>query len=268
MLISYFVLQAGEKGVLHQIDFHVVDTAGLIFSAINDFGVATVAYADVITWNTERNPKWRDVSWSDFWNVEDFPGPRGLRDLPASTLEAALLGAGTSADVVYPLDIGHAFRSLNELRDQTKVALWNSGSQPIEWLLGGSVALTTAWNGRVHDAQLEGKPIAMTFENGMIDWLWWVIPKNAREPELALQFVAFTLRPDRQAELARLIPYGPTNRKALELLDHETLVELPTSPENFGKLIVRDNEWWGDHDEKVQPLWREWKLGIPKESRE
>jgi putative spermidine/putrescine transport system substrate-binding protein len=131
-------------------------------------------------------------------------------------------------------------------------------------LATGAVELTTAWNGRVHDAQKEGKPIAMTFEHGMLDWLWWVVPQATKKGALAEKFIAFTLRPDRQAEFARLIPYGPSNQDALPLLDEKIAADLPTAKANLPKLIIRDNTWWAANDELVQPKWLEWKLGVEK----
>jgi putative spermidine/putrescine transport system substrate-binding protein len=259
---TYFVFEGGSKGALQPIDYNVIDKTNIMPSAINEFGLASCAYADVIAWNSQAHPSWKDLTWQDFWDVQKYPGVRGLRDLPASTFEAALLADGSAPSALYPLDSARALKSLNNLRDRTKITLWSSGSKPIESLLSGTVQVTTAWNGRVYDAQREGKPIAMTFNNGMIDWLWWVVPKDSSKRDLAMKFIAFTLRPDRQAELARNIPYGPTNLAALNQLDSKTLANLPTSPDNLSKLIVRDNKWWGQHSEEVQPQWREWKLGI------
>jgi len=259
---TYFVLEAGRKGALQPIDYNVVPKSNMLPAALNEFGVASCAYADVIAWNSKLHPDWKDMTWADFWNTKKYEGARGLRDLPASTLEAALLADGVSPESLYPLDVTRAFRSLNRLRSSTRLALWSSGSEPIEWLLTGAVSITTAWNGRVHDAQQSGQPISMTFHNGMVDWLWWVVPRYSKNRDLAMKFIAFTLRPDRQAEFARDIPYGPTNIAALRLLDPQTAASLPTAQENLKQEILRDNKWWADHNEEIQPRWQEWKLGL------
>src|SRR3989338_1295002 len=259
---TYFVLEAGRKGALQPIDYSGIARATILPAALNEYGVANCAYADVISWNSKQHPDWEDVTWEDFWNTKKFPGTRGLRDLPASTFEAALLADGVPPQQLYPLDVNRAWASLDKLRKSGRIALWSSGSQPIEWLVNGAVALTTAWNGRVRDAQRAGQPVSMTFRNGMVDWLWWVVPKHSRKRDLAMKFIAFTLRPDRQAELARNIPYGPTNQEAIKLLDPATLSILPTAPENLKQMISRDNQWWAEHNEEIQPKWREWKLGL------
>jgi putative spermidine/putrescine transport system substrate-binding protein len=259
---TYFAYEAGRKGALQTIDYTVVPKADLMPAAVSEYGVASCAYADVLAWNSRLHPDWKDITWQEFWDTRRYPGARGLRDLPASTFEAALLSTGLSPEKLYPLDVQRAIDRLGDLRKNTRVALWSGGSQPIEWLLSGSVTISSAWNGRVYDAQKNGQPVSMTFDHGMIDWLWWVVPKDSAKRDLAMRFIAFTLRPDRQAALARNIPYGPTNLEALKQLDATTLAALPTAPENLRRLTVRDNRWWADNAERIQPLWREWKLGL------
>ncbi len=257
---TYFVFQAGRKGALASLDPSLHAGKALLPAGVNPYGLASCAYADVIAWNSARHPDWHNLTWADFWDSRKIKGARGLRDLPASTLEAALLSSGANPQALYPLDVRRAFIALNDLRSRERIALWSSGSQPIEWLLSGAVEVSTAWNGRAFDAQKVGKPIAMTFKEGMLDWLWWVIPRNAPHADVARRFIEFTLRPDRQAALARLIPYGPANQDALKLLDEPTLQHLPTSPPVLAQLIQRDNGWWADNDEALESQWRTWKL--------
>lgn len=262
---TFFVMRGGQRGALARINLPDSLQQNLVRGAVSPFGVATVAYADVIAWNSQAHQDWMAVDWEDFWNVQTHPGPRGLRDLPASSLEAALLADGLRPDSLYPLDVDRAFRKLDELRASTRVVLWSSGSTPIEWLTGNSVALTTAWNGRVFDAQHphtgQPLPVRMRFPDGaMIDWLWWVVPIGAENQELARQFIEFTLRPDRQAAIARLIPYGPTNQKALAILPDSITQRLPSSPVNMSRMVVRDNAWWAQNIDQVEERWRLWKL--------
>jgi putative spermidine/putrescine transport system substrate-binding protein len=259
---TFFVFQAGKKGALARIDQGLLPTASLMKGSLHDFGVASCAYAEVIAWDRKRNPELAELKWTDFWDTDRISGPRAFRDLPATALEAALLADGLPPDRLYPLDVDRAFRKLDELRNKTRVILWSAGSEPIELLKDGTVALSTAWNGRVRDAQKEGIPLEMSFNQAFLDWLWWVIPKDARNKELGMQFIAFTLRVDRQGALAQNIPYGPTNAEAWEKLPEHALRELPNSPENIKRVILRDNDWWADHETEISDRWRQWKLGL------
>jgi putative spermidine/putrescine transport system substrate-binding protein len=55
-------------------------------------------------------------------------------------------------------------------------------------------------------------------------------------------------------------PYGFTNQKAAEYIPADVMRELPTSPENFKKLIVQDAEWWATNREAVIARWNKWVL--------
>jgi len=261
---TFFVFQAGKKGALTRLDRDLLPTASLMKSAVDDFGVASCAYAEVIAWNKKRNPGLSDLKWSDFWDTERIPGPRAFRDLPATTLEAALLADGVSPDHLYPLDVDRAFKKLDALRAKTKIVLWTAGSEPIEFLKDRTAVLSTAWNGRIRDAQNEGMPLEMSFNQATLDWLWWVIPKEAKNKELAMKFIAFTLRPDRQRALVENIPYGPTNEDAWTGLPEDKLRQVPNSPANMKRVIIRDNKWWAEHETELVDRWRQWKLGLGK----
>ena len=212
---TFFVFQAGRKGALARLDRNLLPAASLMKNSIDNFGVASCAYAEVIAWNRKRNPGLSDLKWTDFWDTERIPGPRAFRDLPATTLEAALLADGVPADRLYPLDVDRAFKKLDALRAKTKLVLWSAGSEPIELLKDGTVALSTAWNGRIRDAQKEGMPLDMSFNQATLDWLWWVIPKDAKNKELAMKFIAFTLRPDRQCASCRKHPVWADQRRSV-----------------------------------------------------
>lgn len=60
-------------------------------------------------------------SWADFWDVEKFPGKRGLRKGAKYALEVALLADGVAPDELYdvlgtPEGVDRAFAKLDELR--------------------------------------------------------------------------------------------------------------------------------------------------------
>lgn len=258
---TFFVYQAGRKGALARIDRSKLPK-DLMKGSVTDFGVASCAYAELIAWNSDTFAKAADLQWKDFWDTDRFPGARGLRDLPATALEAALMADGVPPAELYPLDVNRAFLKLDELRQKTRIVLWTSGSQPVEFLKDGTVTLSTAWNGRIYDAKKEGLPLAMSFNQATLDWLWWVIPANAENKDLAMQFISFTLDAERQASLVRNIPYGPTNNEAWKDISESNLRQLPNAPLNMTRVVIRDNEWWSQHEEEVSDRWREWKLKI------
>ena len=138
---TFFVFQAGRKGALARLDRNLLPAASLMKNSIDNFGVANCASTPRSLPGTESAiPGLSDLKWTDFWDTERIPGPRAFRDLPATTLEAALLADGVPADRLYPLDVDRAFKKLDALRAKTKLVLWSAGSEPIELLKDGTVA--------------------------------------------------------------------------------------------------------------------------------
>ena len=75
-----------------------------------------------------------------------------------------------------------------------------------------------------------------------------------------MKFVGFSTYAISQARYSTLLPYGFTNQKAAEYIPADVMRELPTSPENFKKLIVQDAEWWAANRETVIARWNKWVL--------
>src|SRR3546814_14961578 len=64
-------------------------------------------------------------SLQDFFDLERFPGPRGLRRTPMTSLEWALLADGVPGDKVYSLlrteaGVARAFAKLATIRDRSE----------------------------------------------------------------------------------------------------------------------------------------------------
>ena len=68
-------------------------------------------------------------------------------------------------------------------------------------------------------------------------------------------------RRTQQAQLAELIPYGPTNTKANALIPAATLAVLPTGPDNFPGTIFVDQSWWAANGQSAYDAFNEWLLG-------
>jgi putative spermidine/putrescine transport system substrate-binding protein len=76
-----------------------------------------------------------------------------------------------------------------------------------------------------------------------------------------MQLIDFTLTPDRQANLAELVPYGPVNPKAKPKLDELGMQYLPTTPERQATAILTDTQWWADNFEDALGRYTEWTVG-------
>lgn len=94
-------------------------------------------------------------------------------------------------------------------------------------LVDGEIDLGTAWNGRVYTPKTDGAPIDYTYDQALYSSDAMVVPKGARNKKASMQFLAHMMEAKHQAAFATLIPYGPVNSKAFELLSADALKVLP-----------------------------------------
>jgi putative spermidine/putrescine transport system substrate-binding protein len=104
----------------------------------------------------------------DFFDLEKFPGRRGMRRSPLVNLEFALMADGVPLDKVYatlatPEGVERAFRKLDTIKDH--IVWWEVGAQPPQMLADGEVVMSTAYNGRIFNAQvLEKQPFVIVWD--------------------------------------------------------------------------------------------------------
>ena len=254
---TFFVYQAGNEGILDEIDYSKIDTTQIIHQAINKYGVGAVVWSTVIAFNKNmlKNPP---NSWADFWDFKNFPGKRALRDDPISTLEIALLADGVKPDSLYPLDYKRAFRKLDQIKN--KIIWWADGDQPRQWLNSEEVCMASAWNGRIYDAIKNGQPLSFIWNQGILDLDWWVMPKGAKHYNVTTELLKYASSPEPQALLTNMISYGPTNKLAFSKINSGVAKWLPSYPENLKKQLFLNASWWAKNYESLKEKWDEWKL--------
>lgn len=199
----------------------------------------------------------RPTTWADFWNTTAFPGRRGLRNNPRGTLEIALLADGVAPNQLYPLDVERALRKLDQIRDN--VVFWDSGAQPLQLLANNTVAMTSVYNGRAWAARNdEHLPIGWSMTQGLLEFEFWAVPRNARNPELAFDFIRFSLEREQQAAFANRIAYIPTNQDARPLISETIRAAVPDTSPAGGQIAV-DAAWWAEHEAEVAARWQQWQ---------
>jgi putative spermidine/putrescine transport system substrate-binding protein len=113
-------------------------------------------------------------------------------------------------------------------------------------------------------------------EGGAVDWVWnqgllyydaWVMPKGAPHRANALKFIEFTLRPDVQADFTQKYPGSPVVAAANELLPKDVRAASVSEPANMSQVITPDLAWWTKPDangktnvDRVYEKWTTWIL--------
>ena len=178
-------------------------------------------FSTVLAWNTKTYGDKGPQSWADFWDVKKFPGKRAYRKGVAGALEPALMADGVPPDKVYevlstPAGIERAIKKIKELKPHIAV-WWSSGAQHAQLMKDGEVDMVTGWNGRFDVVAKDGGKVAYTFNQALLDYDCYAIPKGAPNKDLAMKFLAEISKPQYQAEFTKYITYGPTNKKAYDL---------------------------------------------------
>ena len=205
---------------------------------------------------------------ADFFDLEKFPGRRGMRRSPYGNMEFALVADGVPVDEVYdvlstPAGVDRAFRKLDSIKDQ--VVWWEAGAQPPQLLADGEVVMSTAYNGRLFNAQVvENQPFEIVWDGQVLDHAQLVIPAGAPNLEFALEFLAYAARPESMAAMSRYISYSPVRHSALALVTThaETGVEMephmPVTPERLERSVFNDWAWWADYGEDINDRFGAW----------
>ena len=164
-LVEIDSLAAGADGTPAAEDF--------VEGTLTDCGPATIFYSTVYAYNDKHIEGEKPATMADFFDLERFPGRRGMRRSPLVNLEFALIGDGVPLDEVYatldtPEGVDRAFRKLDTIKEH--IVWWEAGAQPPQMLADGEVVMTTAYNGRIFNAQvLEDQPFVIVWDGQVLD---------------------------------------------------------------------------------------------------
>jgi len=238
--------------------------------AVTECAVSTDIWSNVYAYDTTKFPEGPKTA-ADFFDLQKFPGKRGLKKGAKAVLEFALMADGVPAAEVYkelstPEGVDRAFAKLDTIKAET--VWWEAGAQAPQLLADGEVAMTTAYNGRIFNAAVvEGKPFQIVWDGQIYENEMYVIPKGAPNKDQAMEFVRFATSTDGLRAQAQNISYGPARKSAMkeELIfkDGKTVMapNLPTAPENMTNSLETSFEFWVDHDAELNERFSAWLAG-------
>jgi len=255
------LLQGCDEGIFETIDWtQIGDKADWLSGTTSDCGVGTIVYSTSLAYDAatlENGP----TALADLFDSAKFPGKRGLWKNPATNLEFALLADGVPVDQVYevlgtPEGLDRAFAKLDTIKDS--IVWWEAGAQAPQLLASGEVVMTTAWNGRIYNANKEGQDFRIVWDNQILDSNYWAIPKGAKNIEASMAFIKYAVEPEVLAATTKYIPYGPVRASAAPFVTPEDAANLPTSPENLTVALTLDNAFWADNGDEIRKRFTTW----------
>jgi len=266
-----------DEGLLEVIDHSALPAAPDGTPATEDFidgalasdcAVANIVWSTVYAYDASKFEGNAPTSMADFFNLDGFPGKRGLRKSAKANLEMALMADGVPAADVYDMlatdeGVDRAFAKLDTIKGS--VVWWEAGAQPPQLLADGEVAMSTAYNGRIFNAAVsEGKPFEIVWDGQIMDFDLFVIPKGAPHKDLAMEYIAFATDTQRLADQAKWISYGPARLSSGALVGlyqdgkTEMAPHMPTAEANLGNALVNDFEFWADNGTELEERFNAW----------
>lgn len=240
-------------------------------NSLTDCSVPSVVASHIFAFDPANFPNGGPQSWADFFDIEKFPGKRGLRSQARPVLQFALIADGVDpkdTTKVLATDEGlqRAFNKLDTIKDH--VVWWKAGAQPPQLLADDEVVMTHAYNGRIFSAVAnEGKDWTIVWDGQVYDYDHWVIVKGSKNVELAKDFIIFSTTTEMMINQARFIAYGPARKsaasvpvtfhsdKSINMLEH-----MPTAPQNMTNAAQNDFEFWADNSDEINQRFIAWLI--------
>ena len=205
---------------------------------------------------------------ADFFDLKNFPGRRGMRRIAKINLEFALMADGVPMEEVYavlqtPAGRDRAFAKLDTIKDA--IVWWEAGAQPPQMLADGEVAMTTAYNGRIFNAQVqEDQPFVVVWDGQVLYSGGMGIVAGSSNLPAARQMLVYASRPEVMARISQYISYSPARHSAMALVGKHLATgidmapHLPTSPQNMARALRYDWRWWSDNGDDMAERFAAW----------
>jgi putative spermidine/putrescine transport system substrate-binding protein len=268
-----------EEGLLMELDIELAPAPDgtpaeqdFLPGTLHRCGVGSLAWSMAIAYSDStgeiRADDLKPASLHDFFDLERFPGRRGLRRTPMVNLEWALLADGIPAAEVYDLlsteaGVARGFAKLDTIRDE--IVWWEDAAEPARLLEEGRVAMTSTYNAPMFDAiVLHQQPFAMIWDRQVWDIDLWAVPAIAPNRDAALAFVRFATDSEQLARQTRWIPYGPVRRSSLALVgdyvhaDVDVTRYLPTAEDHMATALRNDALFWREHGPALVERFNAW----------
>lgn len=235
-----------REGALELIDYSIVDTTGIPEELIHENYIGFINFTKVIAYRKDAFDGAGPSNWAEFWDLENFPGKRGMHGKVNYNLEAALMADGVAKDDVYDVlateeGKARAWAKLAEIAPE--VTVWyRGGSQSAQLLRDGEVDVIHMGHNRVESVIESGIDVAYAFDGGTMDVDCLLVPKGAPNVENAMRLINELISAEAQARLAVTMPLGPVNTGAFDtgIISEDMAVKVNTHPSNYDKQLLVD----------------------------
>ncbi len=197
---------------------------------------------------------------TEFWDVENFPGTRAIRNRPFEVMAFAVQADGVPMNEIYPLDIERATRKIQEIKPHIKV--WPAGiTQEMQAITGEEVGIILTASGIAYRAKRQVPTLDVSWKGSVrTSSDGYVVLKDAPHKEAAFKYIEWVAsHPQAQAEWTKAILYPSPTKELENLVEPEVFDGLTAAHMDEG--VPRDAAWEIENTRAVQKAWQEVTTG-------
>ena len=239
-----------DGGYLVKLPEDIVDRSRFAPGSVNDYCVGNTVFSQIIGYSTETFADNPPSGVVDLFDVENFPGIRGLYRGPLGLLEAAAINLGNSQEEVYAFlstdeGLDAAFARIEELIEAADIIWWDSGAQLTQLHIDGEIDISYGWDGRIVAAREAGAPVDAQYQDGILAADCYGLLTGSPNPENAIVFLKEISKAEYAKDIPLYFPYGSPNLDAYADYDEATLAKLTSSPANVAGQFAQGVDFWG-----------------------
>lgn len=252
-----WAVRANHEGLLEKLDYSVINTENIDKKFYTDFGIGAYSFSFVLGYNKTVLGDAEPQSWADFFDIENFPGKRGMISwMTSGVIEMVLLADGVAPEELYPLDVDRAFRKLDTIKDH--IIFWDSGAASQTQIATGETAMCFCWEARVGNVIKDGAPVGVQWNQHVATLDYLVVPKGSKNKELAMQFINHAVSAKGQAEMAEGARVAPINSKSRDLISPDVWPMLNAAYPDQAVDVQLD--FWLENGAAIAERWAQWKV--------
>ncbi len=213
-----------------------------------DYGVGGFVYSIAQGWLTDTYADGGPQDWADFFDTTKYPGKRawpGSAWNVDASYEIALLADGVAPEDLYPLDIPRAEAKLDTIKDD--LVFYSSYSETQTLLTSGTVAIAVTVSGQFKSLKNQGVDVTVQWNQAFPSASMFVVPASAPDIDNAWALGAWMAKPENQKVFVERTGYGPATSDVFDLLDADTVADLPNSEEHLAIAVNRSDEYLAAH---------------------
>lgn len=225
---------------------------------IQDYAVGAFTIGITQGWLTDTFSNGGPQNWADFFDTEKFPGKRAWPGSAGSydaSFEIALLADGVAPADLYPIDFDRAVKKLNELKPD--MVFYSSYPEVQQLLSSGTASIAVSVTGQFTALQKAGLDVTVQWNQAFLSPNFFVIPKTAKNKDNAYALATAMANPDEEKSFTTTTNYGPGLKATFDLLDADTVANLPNAPEHTDAISF-DEQYRSDNLDTYVSTYTDW----------